>query len=315
MTISSETQNINHSSPAPKHQTIGKNGSFWLPKDTRQSNPMASSHTKSCHKKSLSSAKFSKSSSPVQTQSGNSSVRTSPNFERSFLSAEKKISVKPTHPLKASGMKSSNAQLFKGLSPRSIQNSAPTQNVKAVVVNVKSAVSSFSAKEQIKTACLNHTSRQIIERDGSGKEQGKQHGNHGTKNAQTLPNMDSIDKDTHQSTPVSCSSVMDSSVVNKFSDLISKTVAPRFSSLNKQSKKVIRFAIDLPNGCKLGVRLEKSDKGVSLCFIAPDETTRDLLNLCKNRIQNQVETENKFQTSIYIFSDYQQMDDYFLKAA
>ena len=35
----------------------------------------------------------------------------------------------------------------------------------------------------------------------------------------------------------------------------------------------------------------------------------------ENGIQNKIKSDDNFQTNVYIFSDYQEMDDYFLKAA
>jgi hypothetical protein len=128
--------------------------------------------------------------------------------------------------------------------------------------------------------------------------------------------MDTIDKDTSpQTSSIACSLSMDSTSVSKFVDLICKSVAPRVAYTNKSTKKIVRFAIDLPNGSKLGVRLEKSDKGLSLCFIAPDETTKELLNFCREGIRNKIGSDESFHTNVYVFSDYKEMDDYFLKAA
>ena len=78
---------------------------------------------------------------------------------------------------------------------------------------------------------------------------------------------------------------------------------------------MVRFAIDLPHGGKLGVRLEKSENGVTLCFIAPDEKTRIMLNDCQKGIKQKIDSDQEVEVNIHVFSDYQEMDTFFLKAA
>jgi len=65
----------------------------------------------------------------------------------------------------------------------------------------------------------------------------------------------------------------------------------------------------------LGVRIEKSEKGVSLCFIAPDEKTRSMLDLCQKGIKQKIDSDQEIEVNVHVFSDYQEMDNYFLKAA
>ncbi|MBT3668401.1 MAG: hypothetical protein HN548_13060 [Opitutae bacterium] len=315
MTISLEIQNLSNSSSVPKHQSIGKHGSFWLPKNSSEFKHQGSTNPKSVDGKSSSSAKFSNSKQVAGNQSQKSIDLPKPSFEKSILTAEKKISPQPKS-LPSSMRKSSTSPLIKPVIPKVPHLPILSNNVKVSQVNANSAVSVASAKEQIKTTLFNNSPRQTVDRDASDQDHGKKKKNHGTKNAFSTSGMDTIDKDTsQQASSVACSSVVNSTSVSKFVDLICKSVAPRVAYTNKSNKKIVRFAIDLPNGSKLGVRLEKTEKGVSLCFIAPDETTRELLNFCKNGIKNKIESDESFQTNVYVFTDYKEMDDYFLKAA
>ena len=129
--------------------------------------------------------------------------------------------------------------------------------------------------------------------------------------------MDSENKNKTITSVVSTDSFLqpDTSVVSKFINFIGKSVCPRVAYANKYSKKVVRFAIDLPNGGKLGVRLEKSEKGISMCFIAPDEDTRALLDFCKKGIKDEIDADQSTQVQIHVFSDYKQMDKHFKRAA
>ena len=317
MTLSSDIQNLSNSNPVPKHQSVGKNGSFWLPKDSPEISKQNSLKSKSSHGKSSTSAKSAHSKQASGNHSAQSTDRSNSSFEKSILTAQKKILPQ----LKSSGnslvMQGSNSKLGKCLTTK--VPVLPMKNIingKAVTVNATAAVPLVSVKEQIKTTFLNNPPKQNVDRESDFQDRGKKKKNHGTKNAQIVTSMDTNEKDSpSQATHSVCSPILESSLVAKFVDFIGKSVAPRVAYTNKFSKKVVRFAIDLPNGSKLGVRLEKSDKGVSLCFIAPDETTRELLKLCENGIQNKIKSDDNFQTNVYIFSDYQEMDDYFLKAA
>jgi hypothetical protein len=317
MTLSPDIQNLSNSNPVPKHQSIGKNGSFWLPKDSPEVSKQSSFKSKSSHGKSSASAKSVNSKQTSGNHSALSTDRLNSNFEKSILTAQKKI----TSQSKPSGnsliMKGANSKLGKLLTNK-VRLLPIKNNIagKAVTVNATSAVPLVSVKEQIKTTFLNNSPKQNVDRDSDFQDRGKKKKNHGAKNAQTIASMDSYEKDSlSQSTTIACSPILDSSTVAKFVDFIGKSVAPRVAYTNKFAKKVVRFAIDLPNGSKLGVRLEKSEKGVSLCFIAPDDSTKELLKLCENGIQGKFKSDDNFQTKVYIFSDYQEMDDYFLKAA
>ena len=317
MTLSSNIQNLSNSNPVPKHQSIGKNGSFWLPKDSPEISNQNSLKSKSPDGKSSTSAKSVNSKQAGGNQSAQSTDRSNSSFEKSILTAQKKILPQ----LKSSGnslvMQGSNSKLGKFLTTK--VPVLPMKNIingKAVTVNATAAVPLVSVKEQIKTTFLNNPPKQNVDRESDFQDRGKKKKNHGTKNAQSFANMDIKEKDSRsQATTIASSPVLDSSTVAKFVDFVGKSVAHRVAYINKFSKKVVRFAIDLPNGSKLGVRLEKSDKGVSLCFIAPDETTRELLKSSENGIHNKIKSDDNSQTNVYIFSDYQEMDDYFLKAA
>ena len=51
-----------------------------------------------------------------------------------------------------------------------------------------------------------------------------------------------------------------------FMKFVSNAVSPGWL-IDKNTRKVVRFAVDLPNKSKLGVRLEESGGSLTLCFI------------------------------------------------
>lgn len=317
MALSSNIQISNNSGPVPKHQSIGKNGSFWLPKDSPEVSKHGSLKSKSPDGKSSTSAKSVNSKQEGGNQSAKSTDRPNSSFEKSILTAEKKISPQPKSSSNSLGIKNSNPTLCKAFLGKALPSPINTNSIlKARAANIGPLVPLGNVKEQIKMTFLNNAPKENVDRDGECHDKGKKKKNDGTKNAQSLNNMNTNEKDSLAlANSIACSPVLESSIVAKFVDFIGKSLSPRVAYTNKFSKKVVRFAIDLPNGGKLGVRLEKSDKGVSLCFIAPEENTRELLKLCQNGIQNKIKSDDNFPTNIYIFSDYQEMDNYFLKAA
>jgi hypothetical protein len=192
-----------------------------------------------------------------------------------------------------------------------------SKGVKGLPVNPNSVLPPSTVKEVIKPLISTQLYHKMVSRDTGDQNQQKKNRHHGTKNAQFYSAMVSKIKDKIITPVVSIDSFSpsDVSVVSKFVNFIGKSVCPRVAYANQYSKKVVRFAIDLPNGRKLGIRLEKSEKGISMCFIAPDEDTRALLDFCKKGIKDGIDTDQSTQVQIHVFSDYKQMDRHFKKAA
>ena len=192
-----------------------------------------------------------------------------------------------------------------------------SKGVKGSPVNPNSVLPPLFVKEVVKPLISTQLYHKMVSRDTGDQNQQKKNKHHGAKNAQICSAMDSEIKDKTITSVVSTDSFSqsDTSVVSKFVNFIGKSLCPRVAYANKHSKKVVRFAIDLPNGGKLGVRLEKSEKGISMCFIAPDEETRALLDFCKKGIRDRIDADQSTQVQIQVYSDYKQMDKHFKKAA
>ena len=100
-----------------------------------------------------------------------------------------------------------------------------------------------------------------------------------------------------------------------FLNLIAKSVLPRISYLDKHAKKVVRFAVDLPNKAKLGIRLEKSGSSVSICFICTDPETLEMLGFTKTSLSESLSDQSGKRTQINVFNNYKEMDEHFSRAA
>ena len=85
--------------------------------------------------------------------------------------------------------------------------------------------------------------------------------------------------------------------------------------MDKHAKKVVRFAIDLPNKAKLGVRLEKSGGKLSICLICSDPDSLEMLGLTKEALSGALSEKSDKDTQINVFNNYKEMDEHFSRAA
>jgi hypothetical protein len=85
--------------------------------------------------------------------------------------------------------------------------------------------------------------------------------------------------------------------------------------LDKNSRKVVRFAVDLPNKAKLGVRMEESGNSLSLCFICSDSESIEMLGFTKDALSKSLTDQSGKITQINIFNNYKEMDEHFSRAA
>ena len=303
-------QGLNNGRPVPQNHSIGKNGSFWLPKKIAEQGTN--------HKQRVNQSKSQK--TPTESQTSNNSskpklntleTQNKPNFEKSILSAKKNIS--------GSRLPQSSKSVFNKKTSSSPQSSSKGQNhltfqsnsLKQTFSLVKNAFFTVNHKEDSKPVLNQPILNRHNQKDQGMENHDKDNKNRGTKNASKLSEMEETVKKSSNSTTNESSLVhTESSSTSKFASLIGRALAPRVAYSNKHAKKIVRFAIDLPNGCKLGVRLEKSEAGISVCFISPQKEIRSLLNVCQESISSSVQKDSNTQLKIKIFPDYQSMDNH-----
>ncbi|MBT3541647.1 MAG: hypothetical protein HN489_10975, partial [Opitutae bacterium] len=257
MSDSSQIQSIGNGNSIPKHQTIGRNGSFWMPKDSPDIKQTSTLNSKSSKNDSSVSPKTTNSHSSKQSSNLHSSNRSNVSFERAILSESSKISPRVSSTNNFVSKQNTNPTKQDLVKPALFQPSVSTKSVKASALTARPTVI-LVPKEPTKTPLLNEPTHRSTNRDNQNQDSRKKNKDHGTKNAQSLSSMNLNDKEPSVlEVGGSNSSTSDSVIVLKLVNLISKAVSPRISYTNKFSKKVVRFAIDLPNGEKLGVRIEK----------------------------------------------------------
>ena len=306
-------------SPTPSHQAIGRNGSFWLPEKI---DPSFESKVKnSTPSKEGAKQGASKSVVPGKPGSGEkSSARASFSGGRVAVagktaSGTKSLNAQPLA-LSKSGLTSAKASQSKSLS------SGPVHSVRPL--GSEQTLHGQQAKI-IRNANRNPThpevnSRESVSPDQEGRGNGdKRGGNRGAKNALSDSKMDITQ--SQQDFKVLEGEISRDPVTSlapkarAFVKFLSNTVSPRVAYLDKNARKVVRFAVDLPNKTKLGVRLEESAGSLTLCFICSDPESLEMLGFTKEALSKSLSAQSGKATRIKVFSNYKEMDEHFLRAA
>ena len=200
-----------------------------------------------------------------------------------------------------------------------LQRENQSKTVKTLVLEGRASIPISTNKDYKPPPILQNYGKNSSWHEDSGQHpQGNNKRNGGTNNAPSSVAVEIEDKNSSKFLTIFNSNNViknDSTAVAKFVDFVGKSVLPRLGYLNRFEKKVLRFAIDLPSGEKLGVRLEKSGDDVSICFIAPNSEIRELLTSCKSHISDNLDSQNAPKLSINIFADYAEMDNFFTLAA
>jgi hypothetical protein len=302
--------------PMPKHQAIGKNGSFWMPKDIPEINKQNIDLRKKIKSQnSPGSNQVSSSTKKAPKNFSKTSAKTF-NFEKVLTASNKVNTSEVSSKNPSSGKLISHSKLLSQLKSLNLPLSSDIKSASSILsVKNNGVVGSFLKELKLSPNLIqsfNQSKNSANHEDLSNRGGGRQKSN-GAKNASSVSRMEVADSnETKFASFFNASEVFkgDSNGVSKFVKFVGKSVLPRMGYLQKFEKKVLRFAIDLPSGEKMGVRLEKSDRGISLAFISNSSGIRDLLNSCKPSISKSLHS-NLPSLQINVFSDYQEMDDFF----
>ena len=320
MSLPSIGQSVSNGiSPPPSHQAIGRNGSFWLPQKMDQSfDSKVKNSTQSKEGAKQGASKGAVSGKSVS--GGKSPARTS--------SMGSRATVAGNSPPKG---KSLNTQSFASSKFGSMSAKAPQlKSLLSGPVNPGRPIGPEQVLhgQQAKTmrnVNRNPThpevnSREFVSPDQERKGNGEKHGGRrGAKNALLDPKMDiaqsqqdfkvlegQASRDPVPSVP---------SKARSFLKFLSNSVAPRMAYLDKNTRKVVRFAVDLPNKTKLGVRLEESGDSLSLCFICSDPESLEMLGFTKEALSKSLADQSGKVAQINVFNNYKEMDEHFSRAA
>ena len=302
--------------PMPKHQTIGKNGSFWMPKDIPEINKQNIDLRKKIKSQnSPGSNQISSSTKKAPKNLSKTSAKTF-NFEKVLTASNKLNSSDVSSKNPSSGKLTSQSKLLGQIKSSNLPLSSDIKKANSISSELRNGVVGIFSKEPKSNSNLfqsfNHPKSFVNHEDLSNRDESRKKSN-GANNASLVARMEVAESnETKFASFFNASEVFKggSNGVSKFVKFVGKSVLPRLGYLQKFEKKVLRFAIDLPSGEKMGVRLEKSTRGISLAFISNSSGIRDLLNSCKPSISKSLHS-NLPSLQINVFSDYQEMDNFF----
>ena len=313
------------SSGGQSHQAIGKNGSFWMPQNidgsfaakfqnsSNQKTAKANTKTSEGTGNANQSVKPSPSKGPKANQPSTESGRTlTPKSAHGNHS--------PTVPkLGGHPAKLSNVRVASGVRGAS-QPFQPTVSSGEPIFLPKTLKSQRNISRSIPQSEVD--ARDSINPELEDKGNGAKHRQRrGAKNALTNPKMDTVCTDqefkameVYSAREVSTAPApsVQGRVILKF---LTQAVSPRISYLDTNSKKVVRFAVDLPNKTKLGVRLEKAGDSLSISFICSDKESLELLGFTKEGLTDSLQESSGKDIKINIFTNYKEMDVHFSRAA
>jgi hypothetical protein len=307
---------------APVSQVIGKNGSFWLPEKIDESfaSKVRDSAPKADGKKSqaLKDGKSGHSKSSGRSSSAEPSLsRTVPGTEAKTPQGRTVTSPLPgkTRLAEARLPSSQSGKAPAVLSPRVDQ--LQRQGVAKVQVLQQGKLSKNSIRNHSLVA--ENYKDSIIDPDARKDDGNKNGKRRGAKNASNHSKMEvshaqqeiqvTEGRESKESLPSSTPQA------RTFLNLLTKSVLPRISYLDKHAKKVVRFAVDLPNKVKLGVRLENSGGSLSICFICSDPESLEMLGFTKDALSESLSDQSGKNTQINVFNNYKEMDQHFSRAA
>ena len=316
------TSASNGISQAPASQVIGKNGSFWLPEKIDESfaSKVRNSAQNGEGKKSLAL----KNGKSGNSKSSGRSSSAEPSLSRTAVGTD----AKTPHGRTVTSPLPGKTRLTEARLPRSQPGKAPAALSSRVDQIQRQGVAKVQVLQQGKlpknstrnhsVAAENHKDS-IIDPDAR-KEDGNKNGKRrGAKNASNPSKMEvshaqqEIQVMEGRESKESQSS--SSPQARTFLNLVTKSVLPRIAYLEKHAKKVVRFAVDLPNKVKLGVRLENSGGSLSICFICSDPESLEMLGFTKDALSESLSDQSGKNTQINIFNNYKEMDQHFSRAA
>tara|TARA_B100000927_G_C16458994_1_gene467066 strand:- start:869 stop:1828 length:960 start_codon:yes stop_codon:yes gene_type:complete len=305
---------------SPSHQQVGKNGSFWLPPEAKSegfSTKLRDADSKLGGKNDTKAALKNKVQTPAQAKIKHS-VR-----ERAETVLPQKSAPNSSFGKTTPVQSRSKAFPFKSITGRGIgrQTLAIPNAIEPLLTQNQGLPTNQTFKGNLRDSGIQSMLlKNEVNPDAEAEVRDKRrNSSHGIKSAfnedmeVSFKTQLSLEVVGRELTAVSKKS---SSQTRSFFEFAGKELLPRIAYFAKHDKKVVRFAMDLPNGSKLGVRIEKSKSGLRLCLISSDEKSQKNLEELKGLLNEFSESENGHgELKVFHFQNYKQMDDYFQQAA
>jgi len=284
------------------HQPIGKNGSFWLPPKinaTFESNLRKQSKTNGS-KPSTSDQPSEQAKLPSTPKAKGKSANSPQLNSHQNVPVTVKGSARPV----ISKWLSQNSLAPQKL-PSMVTMPVANRGTQSALDRALILVPPKEAKTT-KEIPVDKSSRDLpSEHENTGsKDHGKKKKGGGAKNALVNSSMNATESNLTAAAFSGKNDSLNHSTAQKaLKQFVQDAIPPRIAYISKFDRKVIRFALDLPSGGKLGVRLQKDGSHLSLSLICPDLRSKEQLSFLDGDSLSGI---NGLKISVY--SSYQEMD-------
>ena len=102
----------------------------------------------------------------------------------------------------------------------------------------------------------------------------------------------------------------DTNLTDRLVEYFGGKILPKISTSKFNGKKIYRFALDLPGGNSVGIRLQCDESKSTLCYIAPKNSVVTAISRITEAMKSFLATENK-QLDVHHFESFSQMDLHF----
>lgn len=288
----------------PRHNALGKNGTFWMPpKSSSSFAEIMGSNKKAAKTKQFNGSTFktdakssSNNSQPIRDQPHQVTEAKVPRFLNQSSHVKFLSNNRPARSPHVSSLTTNPNSLSQHSSK--LNSFAPAVN-KATQMVVLDKTTSFKPNYSAPLKNSFHYKE-------SGQNDEKRRGKGGGANRAT-PDCDAkLECNDFQTSDEFVSYKREKSLYqDQFLKSVSDGITPRICQLNKEGYFAIRFSQDLPDGKKYSVKIEKEQNEVHFSFISSDSHTRNLLeqtmssliNLLKDSFPSEVTMRGRILSS------------------
>lgn len=274
--ITTKTSSLTGGGVSPRHNPLGKNGTFWMPPKSSSS----FAEVMGTKKKVANPEQSNRSTVKSKVQS---TLRNPPPMDHRTKNVVE--SQKPRFFNQSNGVKllsSGNSVRSPLISsfitkPNASSSHLAKLNSFASVVNKNAHAVPLDKTTAYKSNHLTQLKSSFLYKDTGQKEE-KRRGRGGGANRASLDCDAPLDSKSFLAPDEFDSNNKEKSHLrDNLLKSVSEGITPRISQLNKEGYVAIRFSQDLPDGKKYSVKIEKQEKEVRFNFISPDPSTRKIL--------------------------------------
>ena len=285
------------------HQSIGRNGSFWLPPDT-QSQKFENLLPPKKSPQNIHEAKGSDSQDILKFSRNNGSLSSQPSFSLKNLSGKQSFQASPNdkqflHVLIPSSSK------FKSHPDRS---AFPASKSTLPQVNSVLSSSNFSENPSFPLPSAPPVTKPLskgMERISQFPRRG------GMQYALFTNNHTSYDEnDKTEPSTISDQSQISQVDVDDVSKILFSSNPEKYKLINLPEGQLVRFAVDLPNGNGVSVRILSESSKTQIAFICPEKEAFDYISntFFAEEINSSMHCD--MPVELFLFSSFEQLDKF-----